>query len=235
MRIKTDENFIKRKARLGKFSSLGGLAVLTIGMVVNFSNPNLFELSLLCLVAGFGIASIGSYNVSRWVKPPRGDEVLDKSLKGLSNKYGLYNYLFPAPHVLQTPFGLYVLLTKKQEGEITYRAGGKWRQKSDVKRRLRVFFGGEQSVGNPFNELASEMEGMRKVLAHLLPGEEVDLSGAVVFLHDDAKLEIEGSEIPVLRHKDIKKFLTDEQKKRQNWPADKASRVTAALDSQGGK
>ena len=86
MRINTNEQFIKRKARLGKYCSLAGLAVLTGGMVINFSNPDLFELSLLCLVAGFAVASIGAYNVSRWVKPPRGDEVLEKSLKGLSNK-----------------------------------------------------------------------------------------------------------------------------------------------------
>ena len=234
MRVKTDENFIKRKARLGKFCSLGGLVVLTIGMVINFSNPNLFELSLLCLVAGFGIASVGSYNVSRWVKPPRGDEVLEKALKGLSNKYGLYNYVLPAPHSLLTPFGLYVLLTKKQNGEISYKTGDKWRQKSDVKRRLRVFFGGEQSVGNPSSELASEISNMRKMLTRLLPDEELEVSRAIVFLHDDARLEIESSEVPVLKPKDLKKFLADEQKKRQNWPADRLGKVAAALDGRTG-
>ena len=143
MRVKTDTKFIARKVRLGKYSSLAGLAILSVGMVISFSKPELFEVSLLCLVLGFGVASIGSYNVSRWVKPPRGDEVLEKALKGLSNKYELFNYLLPSPHVLLTPFGVYVLSTKKQDGRVTYKGQGKWRQEKDIKRRFRLFFGGE--------------------------------------------------------------------------------------------
>ena len=168
MKVKTDAKFIAGKARLGKYTSLGGLAILTLGMVISFSKPELFEVSLLCLILGFGVASIGSYNVSRWVKPPRGDEVLEKALKGLPNKYELFNYILPSPHVLLTPFGVYVLQTKKQDGKITYKGQNKWRQAMDIKRRVRLFFGGEQPLGNPSGEMATDMATIQKYLSRNL-------------------------------------------------------------------
>ncbi len=233
MRVVTNEKFIQRKARLGKYASLAGLVVLTGGMIINFSRPELFEISLLCLIAGFGIASIGSYNVSRWVKPPRGDEVLSKSLKGLSNKYRLYNYVLPVPHILLTPFGLYVLHCKKQDGEVTYRGQDKWRQKVDFRRRLRLFFGGEQPLGNPSTELAGEMGTLTTALKRLLPDEDIPISGVVVFTHQDVNLTVEARDgFPIIKAADIKKFLVEEQKNRAAWPADKLNKVAAVLDAQ---
>lgn len=233
MRVTTNEKFIQRKARLGKYTSLAGLAVLTGGMVINFSKPELFEVSLLCLIAGFAIASVGSHNVSRWVKPPRGDEVLTKSFKGLSNKYRLYNYILPVPHLLLTPFGLYVLHCKKQDGEVTYLGNNKWRQKVDFKRRLRLFFGGEQPVGNPSAELASEMATLATILKRLVPGAEIPVDGVIVFTHNDVNLTIQSQDgFPAMMADDIKKFLVEEQRIKQNWFADTLNSVAAALDAQ---
>jgi hypothetical protein len=233
MKIKTDEKFIARKARLGKYSSLAGLVVLSLGMFISFSKPEWFNLSLLCLVVGFGIASIGSYNVSRWVRPPRGDEVLEKALKGLSNKYQLFNYTLPSPHVLLTPFGLYVLLTKKQDGQVTYKGQDKWYQQKDFKRRLRLFFGGEQPVGNPSAELASEIASLRKYLSRRLPNQEIPIDGAIVFLSPDLNLTVESDDLPILKPKDLKKFLTDQQKQKQNWQASQLNEIAEALESPG--
>lgn len=230
MKVKTDEKFIPKKARLGKYFSMAGLVVLSLGMYISFAYPNLFDLSLLCLVIGFSIASIGSYNVSRWVKPPRGDEMLDKALKGRSNKYLLVNYLLPVPHVLLTPFGVYVLHTKKQNGEITYRGQGKWQQRKEMRRRLRLFFGGEQSLGNPNSELARDIGVVHKYLTGNLPDEEINVSGAVVFLNDEAVLDVQSDDVPVLKPKDLKKFLDDEQKKQQPWPGDRWNKVARLLE-----
>jgi len=232
MRITTNEKFIQSKARLGKYTSLAGLAVLTGGLIINFSRPERFEISLLCLIIGFAIASIGSYNVSRWVKPPRGDEVLGKSFKGLSNKYRLYNYILPVPHVLLTPFGIYVLHCKKQDGEVTYRGNNKWRQKVDLKRRFRLFFGAEQPLGNPSSELADEIGRLTTVLKRLLPDEEAPISGVIVFTHQDVRLTLEAQDgFPIIKADDIKKFLVEEQKSRPIWPAEKLNKIANALDA----
>jgi hypothetical protein len=230
MKIKTNEAFIARKARLGKYSSLGGLAVLTLGMFISFSRPELFEVSLLCLIVGFAIASVGSYNVSRWVKPPRGDEVLEKALKGLSNKYQLFNYVLPSPHVLLTPFGVYVLHAKKQDGKITYRGQNKWHQKKDIKRQFRLFFGGEQPLGNPAAELASDITVIQKYLTRNLPDEQVPVDGAIVFINNDVELTVESDDLPVLRPKDLKKFLADQQKTRPAWPSERQNAVAQLLE-----
>lgn len=236
MRVTTNEKFIQRKARLGKYCSLAGLAVLTGGMVINFSMPEYFELSLLCLVVGFAVASIGAYNVSRWVKPPRGDEVLVKSLKGLSNKYRLYNYTVSVPHVLLAPFGLYVLHCKKQDGDVVYRGNDKWRQRVDIKRRLKLFFGAEQPVGNPTNELASDMGSLANLLGQLLPDEDIVVNGAIVFTNDEVNLTREADDTaPILLPKEIKKFLIEEQKRKEAWYTDKMNLVAQTLDEQGAK
>jgi len=233
MRVNTNEKFIAQKARLGKYSSIAGLAILTGGMVINFAKPELFELSLFALVAGFGVASIGAYNVTRWVKPPRGDEVLTKSLKGLSNKYRLYNYILPVPHVLLTPFGLYVLLCKKPDGEVTYRGQNRWHQKVDFKRRFRLFFGGEQPLGNPSQELVDEMGKLSKTLKHLLPDTDIPVSGAIIFTNKDVQLTTEAADsFPIIEAPDIKKFLIEEQKQRENWRTEMLNQVADALDAQ---
>jgi hypothetical protein len=231
MRVKTDTKFIARKVRLGKYSSLAGLAILSVGMVISFSKPELFEVSLLCLIIGFGVASVGSYNVSRWVKPPRGDEVLEKALKGLSNKYQLFNYVLPSPHVLLAPFGVYVLSTKKQDGRVTYTSQGKWRQDKDIKRRFRLFFGGEQPLGDPASEMAGEVSTIQKYLSRNLPGEDIQVRGAVVFLSPNLVLNIEATVLPVLVPKDIKKFLADEQKERPNWTSERYNQIAQLLDN----
>ena len=236
MRVNTNERFIERKTRLGKYCSLAGLAVLTGGMVINFSKPDLFELSLLCLVAGFAIASIGAYNVSRWVKPPRGDEVLVKSLKGLSNKYRLYNYILPVPHILLTPFGLYVLHCKKVDGDITYRGNNKWHQKVDIKRRLKLFFGAEQPIGKPTNELAADMGTLVNIFKRLLPDEEIEINGAVIFTNSDVNLTREADDtVPILQAKEIKKFLIEEQKREDTWYTEKLNLIAETLDEQPAK
>ncbi len=210
---------------------MAGLVILTGGMVISFSKPELFEVSLLCLILGFGVASIGSYNVSRWVKPPRGDEVLEKALKGLSNKYQLFNYVLPSPHVLLTPFGVYVLHTKKQDGPVTYKGQNKWLQKKDMKRRFRLFFGGEQPLGNPAAEMASEVSVIQKYLSRNLADAEVPVNGAIVFLHPDVKLSVESTDLPVMIPKDLKKFLADEQKKQPNWTFDRFGQVAQLLEN----
>jgi hypothetical protein len=230
MKVKTDGKFISSKARLGKYTSLAGLAILTLGMVISFSKPELFEASLLCLILGFGVASVGSYNVSRWVKPPRGDEGLEKALEGLPHKYELFNYVLPSPHVLLAPFGVYVLYTKKQDGKVTYNGQNKWRQAKDIKRRVRLFFGGEQPLGNPGGEMAADMATIQKYLTRNL-GEEVEVDGAIVFLNADVDLTIESDDLPVLKPKDLKKFLADEQKKKPNWTSERLNRVSDLLEN----
>lgn len=231
MKVKTDEKFISKKAKMGRYFSLAGLVVLSIGMYVSFAYPDYFDVSLLCLVIGFSIASIGSYNVSRWVKPPRGDEVLDKALKGRSNKYLLVNYLLPVPHVLLAPFGVFVLHPKKQNGEITYRGGGKWQHKKDVRRRLKLFFGGEQSLGHPNSELAADIGVIQKYLSGNLPDEGINVEGAVVFLDEEANIELLSDDIQVLKPKDLKKFLDEQQKKHEPWPAERWNKVARLLEN----
>ena len=146
MKVIVNEKLVKRQAIIGKWASLIGMGALLAGLVVSYRLPNLITVSLGCLIVGFMLASVGTYNMNRWVKEPRGDQALTKALKGFDNKHFLYHYTLPAAHVLLAPSGLFVFTVKDHHGEVRCE-GEKWHQKFNWG-RLLLFFG-QQGLGDP--------------------------------------------------------------------------------------
>ena len=122
MKIITDEVRIAKGARLGKIATFVGLGFLVAGLIISLAlqETPLLWLSFGCLLAGLVISSMGTMNMNRWVREPRADQALAQGLKGFDDRYRLYNYTLPAPHVLLSPMGLYVLTAMGQDGVIRY-------------------------------------------------------------------------------------------------------------------
>ena len=118
MKVIINEKLVKRQAAIGKGASLIGMGALLAGLVVSYRWPNLLTVSFGCLIVGFLLASIGTYNMNRWVKEPRADQALTKALKGLDNKHFLYHYTPLATHLLLAPSGLFVFTVKDHYGYI---------------------------------------------------------------------------------------------------------------------
>ena len=103
MRILSNEKLIKRNARIGAIASLGGLAILVVGLVVSFNRIDQIALAWAALLGGFILTQVGLYFGNRWGRRPRPDEMLDTGLKGLNDQYSIYHYNSPVSHLLLGP------------------------------------------------------------------------------------------------------------------------------------
>jgi hypothetical protein len=211
MKVIVNEKLVKRQAAIGKWASLIGMGVLLAGLVVSYRWSNLTTLSFGFLIVGFVLASVGTYNMNRWVKEPRADQVLAKALKGFDNKHFLYHYTLPAAHVLMAPSGLFILTVKDHHGEIRCE-GERWHQKFNWG-RLLLFFG-QEGLGNPTREVRAEIESLRRFLDKRLPELDVPIEGLIVFTNPRAKLELMDPAVPVVTSNKLKAFLRQQKKKR---------------------
>jgi hypothetical protein len=228
MKIIVNDSLIARRARLGKIATLVGLGLLVVGLIVSLVLPQApyFWVSLGCLLGGIVASSIGGANMSRWVREPRADQVLARSLKGFDDRYHLYNYTLPAPHVLLTPIGLYVLTAMNQEGVIRYQ-GGKWHRDFNPARLLRFMV--DEGLGQPFVQADDEVRALQRFLAANELEDGVEIESLVVFVHPKAQLVVEDLPRPALMPKDLKKAIRSDQKK---LPADRYRRLQELFDGQ---
>jgi hypothetical protein len=205
MKVYVNERYVKRRASVGKWASLLGLAVLLAGFVVSLRDPRLFFIAFGTLILGFLLSNIGIYYANRYVRPDRPDAVLAQALKGFDKRYALYQFLLPVSQVLREPGGLTVFLLKPQEGLTVYE-GGKWRNKQGWGRLLRWV--GQEGLGRPDQELEGEMQRMQNWLQRQAPDLEVPVRGVVVFTNPKAELALnEPPPVPAMHARQLKAWL----------------------------
>lgn len=217
MQIITNDKLIRRNRTIARYASIVGLIVLIGGMIVSFTKPELVIISFAALIMGFLLSQVGMYFTNRWGREPRPDQSLNQGLKGLDNKYTLYHYTSPVPHLLVGPAGVWVLLPKHQRGMITYERG-RWRQKGGglLQSYLRIF--AQEGIGRPDLEIASEVDSLESYLKKNLPeNDDIPIQAAIVFTSDKADLQIsEGVETPVptLYVNKLKEFIRKSAKNK---------------------
>lgn len=206
MRIATDERKVKRYSRIARLASIFGFGLLVAGLVVSFRLAHVRQAYAITF-GGFLMATVGAYLVERWVRDPVAHTTLEKSLKGLNDRYTLINYLIPAPHVLLTPRGLVVLRVKRQDGRVTY-SNGQWKQ--DLK-WSHLFQGmAREWLGDPTKELYRDIDRVKAWVTERFPdyANTIDVEGIVVFLNWELKLEIESPlPVPVVQFGELKRAL----------------------------
>jgi hypothetical protein len=222
---------IARRSRVGKIATLVGLGFLVAGLVVSFAlqeTPWLW-LSFLFLILGLLVSSVGTFNMNRWVREPRADQALEQGLKGFDDRYRLYNYHLPAPHVLLSPAGLFVLTAMGQEGVIRYE-GGKFRRNFSLGRVLR--FMGEEGMGRPFAEAEGEVRALQRFLDEQGVAEDVEIQSIVVFYNPRSELAISEPPQPVANPKGLKKAIRKQRDRK--LPDRQYRRIQDLFDSEAG-
>jgi hypothetical protein len=201
-----NEARVTRGQRVGKIGTFAGLGLLGAGLVVSLlmAESPLLWLSFVFLLLGLLVSSVGTMNMNRWLREPRADQALAQGLKGFDDRYLLYSYYLPAPHVLLSPMGLHVLTAMGQDGAIRYE-GDKFRRDFSVMRLLR--FMAEEGLGKPFAEADAQVAAMRKFLDGHGIGEEVEIQNVVVFYNPRAELSISAPPRPVANPKGLKKAI----------------------------
>jgi hypothetical protein len=213
MKIVTNEPLIKRNRKIGQYTTLGSLVILAGGLYLSFqTNSTLIFLSLAALIVGFALSQIGIYFGNRWGKSPRPDEVIADSLKGLDDKYTLYNYSTPVSHLLLGPSGAWVLIPYTQAGTVTY-TKGRWRQKGG-NFYLKIF--AQDSIGRPDYEVETQIEKVKKVLAANLGEEELPvIHPALIFTNEKVTIQADEAPVPTLKADKLKDFI---RKKSRETP-----------------
>jgi hypothetical protein len=201
---------VERGARLGKIATFAGLGLLVAGLIVSLvmqESPMLW-LSFGCLLLGLLVSSVGTMNMNRWVREPRADQALAQGLKGFDDRYQLYNYYLPAPHVLLSPLGLFVITAMVQDGVIRY-DGTKFRRDFSLGRVMR--FMAEEGLGKPFAEADAQVQALQKYLDEHGIGTEVEIQNILVFYNPRAELIIPDAPGFVVTPKGLKKAIRKQQ------------------------
>jgi hypothetical protein len=219
MKIVTNTKLIRRNAAVGKYTSIGALVVLGIGLYITFKAPEQFAISMGCLLAGFILSQVGIYFGNRWGRNPRPDQVIDNNLKGLGREYTMYHFVTPASHLLVGPAGIWSILPYHQGGRISF-DGKKWHTKGGgfARSYLRIF--GQENIGRPDLEAEAEKRSITNFIKKTLPGNEEAFlpHAALLFTDPNVELDAAKSPLPAMKPKDLKEFLKAQAKEEPMPP-----------------
>jgi hypothetical protein len=231
--ISTNEPFVENRKKIGRYASLGGLAIIFGGLVASFQNQ--FLIAYGALIAGFILSNAGAYFLSRWGLGTH--EKLAAALKGLDKRYRLYNYLLPAPNVLLTPYSVTVFLVKNQEGRIIADQSG-WRQATGVLgnlvRFMRAF--STEPLGDPPKELELQKKTIKQFITKGFPGgSQVPVEGLILFTNPRAEVSLSNPKAPTIainQQPDALKSALRRDKRTPQLPGDVYDGLVALFEGE---
>ena len=238
MIVLRDDKRLARLRAIGRYTSLFGMLALIGGFIlvtlswfgedklpITLDQVLLYQLVLLTV--GWLFSQIGLFLANRYVREPRADEVLDKSVGKFARNGRLYHYLLPAPHVLLTQNGIVVFNAKFQRGQISV-DGDKWTQKGIG---LSRFFA-QEALGNPTKEVENMVSAVAAYINKNAPSvAEVPIAPMIVFTSKNMEeLELDGSNIPAVHHSKLKGFLRKQKGKLPPLSAADYEAIRQAFD-----
>jgi nuclease-like protein len=193
MQIIENERRIKISTNIGRILPWIGLGILAVGWVLSLRGPEALPALLLSLPVGVLISMVGGYFADQFAGPLAHHEALQKALKGLDQKYASVHYLLPAPHVLLSPGGCTVIVVKGHAGVVEF-DGERWKHRDRGKffRQLA----GQSGLGNPTMETERQTQRLQAWLDEQLPGREIPIQTAILFVHPRVKLNTDDSPVP---------------------------------------
>ncbi len=230
MRIIRNLDYVKTKRRNARLSAVGGFVLLMSTFFLTL-NPNTFIFSYVLLIFGFIIFSQGMRDITKWSRPVRNDQVLDRKLATLNDQYTLIHYARigrrVVEHMLVFPGGVLVLTAKEYFGEVNVK-GRRWRQGGFGLRRVFGLSGPQ--LGNPSIETDISIAAVEK---HLEAEQfEAELHGAIVFVDPRTTINAETPDYPIVMPDELTKFVQEEPADDSIKPADR-TRLAELLDGGG--
>ncbi len=203
MKIIANTKKIERNRKIGLYTSIGSLVVLVGGFLLSLQ-PERLAFAYGALLVGLLMSQVGIYFGNRWGRSPRIDERISQGLKGLDDRYSLYHYVTPVPHLLTGPAGVLVLVPEYQPGNITYE---KNRFKQQGVFFLSRFFA-QEGIGRPELEAQSFQQDMDKFLKKSIPdGDLLAAQPVIVFINPKANVQVSESPTPAMYIDKLKDFV----------------------------
>jgi hypothetical protein len=205
MRVATNESLISKKGAMARNAMTTGLVLMVMAAVMAFSQRYI-AYAYASLLVSFPLVSWGASGATKWLRDPRPDQVLSKTLKSLDHSYQLYSYTLPVDNVLLCPKGLFALNVTTADGNITCR-GNSWHREFKLSRLLGLL--AEARLGNPGNKAQAEAKKLGRFVAAQLPDMEVHVQPVVVFVDPGVKLEVSEPAVPAVLAGDLKAYLRE--------------------------
>ena len=208
MRLITHDKLVNRNVLIGKYSFGAGMVLLVGAFLINlyaFSRPNdalVVFYALGAFLFGFTLTNIGTVFQNRWGRRP--DKGLADALKGLDDRFTLYNYRLGSPHVFVGPGGVFVLVPKFQPGPISY-DGKRWQAPGAPRGFMGLF--NADPLGNPVAEAAAEVDSLARYLKRHAPEIGIVPQALVVFMSPRAEVSAKDAPIPALHVKKLKEYV----------------------------
>jgi hypothetical protein len=230
MKVYRNLKEIRRKDTIGRRFTLTGMGVLALGFVaslvptwyapdapiqpgiVGFIQQYWSWISFGALFAGFVCASIGSYYINRYARRrwpgsrfvERPDEMLERNLKGLDDKFAFFSQSLPASYLLAGPNGITVFALRSDKGKVIVN-GNQWKEPFTLTRFFTFF--AREGVGSPDQDVEAQKEKLRSMLAQADGLGEVPMDGAALFLNPQIQLQVTDPVIPVLKPEQVKDYV----------------------------
>jgi hypothetical protein len=219
MRIIRNADYVSKRKRNARLSAVGGFILLMSTFFLTL-NPSTFLFSYVLLILGFVIFSQGMREITKWSRPVRNDQVLDRKLGTLGDQYTLIHYSRigrrVVEHMLVFPGGVMVITAKEFFGEVNVK-GRRWRQGGFGLRRVFGLSGPQ--LGNPSIETDLSITAVEK---HLQDNEfEAELHGAIVFVDPRATINAEAPDYPIVLPDELPQFVQEEPVDEALRPADR--------------
>ena len=203
----------------------GGLGASFAAVIIVFLQPTLLSLAFGLMLAGGLFSQLGTAVHNRFGRSPRIDEVLDDSLKGLGDNYTMFHYYLSANHALFTPAGVFALIPRDEKGEVRYESD-QWILKLGKRR-----FGRSQK---PLKDLernaARDTKALKRALTKKLPHcSEMPVNPLLVFIADEATLNLDGAPIAAVHRKKLKSYLR-RLERQKSYSAEEIQQLVSAFN-----
>ena len=219
MKIVIDEKMVARNKKLSSIFRWASFIIMLAGLFIVFqpevvNNPTLTTVVFAIIIVGFLLSSISNFLGSRFGRSPRPDELIDKSLKGLDDRFSIYHYELPIPHLLVGPGGVWSIIPSYVDGEIEFNQKKKiWVRKGGSV--LNKFLARE-TLGRPDKEFATHQKDLDQFIKQNNLNFNLSLNKVVVLMHKNAAVgEQVDSEIQVLPADKLKYKLRKQSKENQ--------------------
>lgn len=192
--------------------------------LIRFLQQNWTFISFVALPVGFIFASLGSYHINRFARRrwpnvkqmASPDQLMERSFKGLDDKYAYFAWSLPANYLLVGPCGILLFAARSDKGRIKVN-GDRWREPFSIGRIFTIF--AREGLGNPRVEIDDHTNKIRTLLAEATEEErgghdfsEVPINGAAVFLNQLTEIDATSPSIPALRPDQVKGFIRAQAK-----------------------
>lgn len=229
MQAFANDAFLDKRRKYAKWGNYIGLGALFIGLFTAARSPVLSSSLLLVGVLG---ASVGAYMANRYVREPRPDKLLARALDGLDKRYTLLSYYLPSDQVVFSHRGFTVLVTRAQQGEITY-ADGRWDHQMRHRRIKQLF--GEPAISTPEKDLGLEVRDVERWVSSLGLSDQVPVNGVIVFTGEDVQLDIQDPDFPAVTLENLAAYFRDSTRDQPLLTTSQRREIESKLDALVGR